>query len=306
MPERLLCEKPLAQLAKSIFDHEGAIPLPSRWIDFLDAHPELRREKGVHAPYVRVRIGAVCLEKARLERTGNARGGAGKYQLRLGKEGAQAIARLCPEDYYAFRNGETAEEGASFALYVSENAPEFMLVLNTVDELQREAEWNRQADEVSPRQARRHLEHAAQTARPRPRPVRTGSVRTNGASALDMAAAKERDGYTCAMQTPEDACRHESFPAMAGGEVRRYMEGHHLIPRGRQSRYEVDIDRLENVVCLCSNCHRRIHYGLPEDKARMLHVLLEKYGARIRDSVLGRELTIEELLELYELRGGDA
>ena len=40
-----------------------------------------------------------------------------------------------------------------------------------------------------------------------------------------------------------------------------YTEGHHLIPLCYQNDFEYSLDVEANVVSLCPNCHRRLHYG---------------------------------------------
>lgn len=39
------------------------------------------------------------------------------------------------------------------------------------------------------------------------------------------------------------------------------MEAHHLIPMEYYNYFDVSIDVEENIVSLCSNCHREIHHG---------------------------------------------
>jgi len=41
-----------------------------------------------------------------------------------------------------------------------------------------------------------------------------------------------------------------------------YAEAHHLIPMKEQKNYlNVNIDRTENIICLCPTCHKAIHYA---------------------------------------------
>ena len=41
-----------------------------------------------------------------------------------------------------------------------------------------------------------------------------------------------------------------------------YMEPHHLVPMAYQEQFEHKLDRVNNIVSLCSNCHNEIHYGM--------------------------------------------
>jgi hypothetical protein len=41
-----------------------------------------------------------------------------------------------------------------------------------------------------------------------------------------------------------------------------YAEAHHLIPMKEQKNYlNINIDRTENIICLCPTCHKAIHYA---------------------------------------------
>lgn len=93
---------------------------------------------------------------------------------------------------------------------------------------------------------------------------------------------------------------HETFSTERGTP---YMEGHHLIPcTASNSEYfwnkcERNIDCVENVVCLCPTCHRRIHFGSKEEKEDVVKSLYDKRISLLRKA--GFDITIEELLSLY-------
>lgn len=66
-----------------------------------------------------------------------------------------------------------------------------------------------------------------------------------------------------------------------------------------QDNFEYTIDFANNIVTLCPNCHRRIHYGLPKDKFEMIKILYEK-----RKDIYpkyGIEITLKELLSFYSI-----
>lgn len=58
----------------------------------------------------------------------------------------------------------------------------------------------------------------------------------------------------------------------------QYVEAHHIIPLKYQDKFENSLDVYANVISLCPNCHRRIHYGLNSDVKNMLHKI---YSERI-------------------------
>ena len=71
-------------------------------------------------------------------------------------------------------------------------------------------------------------------------------------------------GYVC-----EINAAHESF--IAAKNNKPYMEGHHAIPMHLQPRFQSGLDVYANIVCLCPVCHRRIHYGVADDKEQMMN-----------------------------------
>lgn len=86
---------------------------------------------------------------------------------------------------------------------------------------------------------------------------------------------------------------HESFKTKNG---KPYMEAHHLIPLSMQDFFYNSLDVDANIVCLCPNCHRKLHYG--ED---ILDDLRKLYNDRIdylKQS--GIEISFEQLIELYK------
>lgn len=66
-----------------------------------------------------------------------------------------------------------------------------------------------------------------------------------------------------------------------------YTEPHHLVPLSAQKYFpDVNLDREQNVVSLCSNCHNNLHYGADIDEIlkplyEMRKELLQKIGIDI-------------------------
>ena len=82
---------------------------------------------------------------------------------------------------------------------------------------------------------------------------RSGIIRNQ---ALEMAE------YRCEVETT-----HESF--IAERNYKLYMEGHHVIPMKKQMNFKNSLDVYANIVCLCPTCHRKIHYGVKDDRIKM-------------------------------------
>lgn len=84
-----------------------------------------------------------------------------------------------------------------------------------------------------------------------------------------------------------------------------YMEGHHLIPctftnsEDYWSKYGRNIDCVENIICLCPTCHRRIHFGSTSEKSAIIRFLYKKQISSLQAA--GLDISIDKLLSLYNL-----
>lgn len=55
-----------------------------------------------------------------------------------------------------------------------------------------------------------------------------------------------------------ERCRHQA-PFIRNSDLSPYLEVHHLTPLSKGGE-----DTVENAVALCPNCHRELHFGIPE------------------------------------------
>lgn len=76
-----------------------------------------------------------------------------------------------------------------------------------------------------------------------------------------------------------------------------YTEPHHLIPVYAFADFpDVDLDREQNVVSLCSHCHNLLHYGSEIDY--VLKPLYEQRKELLK--LIGLEITYEDLKKYYK------
>ena len=87
---------------------------------------------------------------------------------------------------------------------------------------------------------------------------------------------------------------HKSF--IAEKTQKPYMEGHHAIPMRLQTNFDNSLDVYANIVCLCPICHRRIHYGLLNDRVAMLRRIYKSRGERLATS--GIKVSCDEFIDL--------
>ena len=77
---------------------------------------------------------------------------------------------------------------------------------------------------------------------------------------------------------------------------KKYTEPHHIVPLSASVDFpNVDLDREQNVVSLCSNCHNILHYGA--DFEKILKPLYEKRKELLK--AIGIEISYEELKKYY-------
>ena len=81
--------------------------------------------------------------------------------------------------------------------------------------------------------------------------------------------AKEKSNYMCEIDNGK-----ESFISKANGK--NYIEAHHLIPFAKRDKFNVNIDVVENIVCLTAKNHRKIHLAIDEEREEILRQLYEK------------------------------
>lgn len=56
-----------------------------------------------------------------------------------------------------------------------------------------------------------------------------------------------------------------------------YMEAHHLIQMSAQDNFYSTLEFADNIVCLCPNCHRKIHRAIDQEKRDDM-IFVMKYG----------------------------
>ena len=95
--------------------------------------------------------------------------------------------------------------------------------------------------------------------------------------------------FTC-----ENNGEHQTFISKATGKP--YMEGHHLIPIRYQTEFKTSIDVYANVVCLCPNCHRLLHFGTDRDKTYAAEKLFDSRSERLIKS--GIDLSKHDFVSL--------
>lgn len=128
-------------------------------------------------------------------------------------------------------------------------------------------------------------------------PVVAGAQKTKTTTGYerkkDVALSKMKQAsYRC-----EADGTHMTFISPVTGN--NFVEPHHLIPMKAQADFKHSLDVKENIVVLCPNCHRKIHYGGYVEK----EVMLKQFHEDLADGLgkRGLEISLETLKTYYNM-----
>ena len=97
------------------------------------------------------------------------------------------------------------------------------------------------------------------------------------------------DNYLC-----EIDAHHKTFVTRRNDQL--YLEGHHLIPLSCQNKFDKSLDVYANIIGLCPNCHRQLHFGKKNEVRNILKGLYNLRADRLVKS--GIEVSKDEFLAL--------
>lgn len=130
-------------------------------------------------------------------------------------------------------------------------------------------------------------------------PVLKTGLENNNRYSTDPRLAKtaiKNAGYVCEL-SGKVGLNHSTFDSIHGT---KYLEAHHLVPMKAQKDFislGINLDRLENIVALCPNCHKAVHYGTRDEKVKYLQPL---YDSRIEAlKKLGIDVDFDVLIDDY-------
>ena len=120
-------------------------------------------------------------------------------------------------------------------------------------------------------------------------------VRPRFVSARDsvkIAQAKGACRYCCQIDKA-----HRSF--ISESTRKNYVEGHHIIPLSCQSHFGYSLDVLANIIVLCPNCHRLLHYAIKPERVDRLYRIYDDRHERFEHAgiLTDRQSFVEMALE---------
>ena len=112
--------------------------------------------------------------------------------------------------------------------------------------------------------------------------------KTNERNSKFVEEVKARDNFKCFFNKD-----HKSF--ISNSTKKQYVECHHIIPIGRQNSFEKKLDDKINIIALCPNCHRKIHFAINEEKEECIKYMYQK----IKSENFINNFEENDLKELY-------
>lgn len=103
--------------------------------------------------------------------------------------------------------------------------------------------------------------------------------------------AKIRDNYTCQYNR-----KHKTFMTPQNN---KFIEVHHMVPLSAQGLFNAKLDALENVICLCPNCHAKIHFSSFDIREKMLSSLFNTKKQDFKRANI--DIAISDLRSLYQI-----
>lgn len=96
-------------------------------------------------------------------------------------------------------------------------------------------------------------------------------------------------GYQC-----EISSSHKTFNSPNG---KPYVEAHHLVPLSQTNNLGINLDVMENIVSMCPNCHRAIHYAEKSERFVYIKTLFALRNKSLKSR--GISLTMFNLAKMY-------
>jgi 5-methylcytosine-specific restriction enzyme A len=124
---------------------------------------------------------------------------------------------------------------------------------------------------------------------------------TSPAASTSITYKKENRSKTTAIKAIKAAsyrCEidstHRTFNTSGGTP---YIEAHHIVPISQQSILGVNLDVPANIVALCPNCHRAVHYSEKSERIKHLENLFLARLTRLKTAKI--DLSLFELAQMY-------
>jgi len=122
--------------------------------------------------------------------------------------------------------------------------------------------------------------------------AKSSTVTKHNRDAKTARRALKNANYKCEFNE-----EHQTFTS--GSTQKNYVEAHHLVPVSltNTDNFKFKLDVKENLIALCPNCHRAIHYGDTATKMELLNKFFNERHEKL--SKKGIDITLEKIYEIY-------
>lgn len=79
-----------------------------------------------------------------------------------------------------------------------------------------------------------------------------------------------------------------------------FMEAHHLVPMSLQEVFDVSLDRVDNIICLCPHVHRLIHHAVDDEREEVLEKLFKQRSEKLKK--VGIHISLYDLKKAYSIK----
>jgi 5-methylcytosine-specific restriction enzyme A len=191
------------------------------------------------------------------------------------------------KNFNKYNKSENHFPSAAFNCYIS-----CVTHLNAKKEERIDLHLNESLDITNIEESNNELNTTIAEAQKRKQKVNTDDVLTYPRKKEESLEAKRRSNWRCELDS-----NHTTF--ISNANKKPYMEAHHLIPMSAQDYFEYTLDFADNIVCLCPNCHRKIHHAIDEEKKEILQFLYKKREKKYNKYCI--DISFKKILIFYEI-----
>lgn len=120
--------------------------------------------------------------------------------------------------------------------------------------------------------------------------VKEKQIQQYNRSSIEKAKAIKKAAFKC-------ECDKTHLTFISNITNNNFVEAHHLIPLSKRDEFEFEIDIASNIISLCPNCHRKLHYGKLSEKEDLLRKLYKERICLLNKQ--GIFLSEENLIKMY-------
>lgn len=192
---------------------------------------------------------------------------------------------IISENFKKYNDDEGRFPNAAFNCYLS-----CVTHINAEIEEKVDLQLNESLEAIISDESDIKISNIIRSAEKRKERTKSGNVSTYPRKVEESLEAKRRSNWQCDLDS-----NHVTF--ISNASRKPFMEAHHLIPMSAQDYFEYTLDFADNIVCLCPNCHRKIHHAKDKEKKEILEFLFN--NRKRKYSNYGIEINFKKVITFY-------